>query len=178
MFLTHISIGGSVNSNNEPMDLVTVSILRAFGTALIIGLLSSCATSNSDTAGALKNCPQPRFTEKAPEPTYRLINPLQKLDAVVGAGEELYQKTAGKVSCMKCHGKQGDGFGAMAKMFDPPPRNFRCVKTINGVTDGQLFWIIKHGSPGTSMPAFDHLSEQQIWQLVHYIRELAKEPGS
>jgi len=41
--------------------------------------------------------------------------------------------------------------------------------------DGQLFWIIKKGSPGTSMPAFKNLEEEQIWQLIHYLRNYSKD---
>jgi len=87
----------------------------------------------------------------------------------------LFLKTSGQVPCKTCHGEKGDGRGRMASMFDPPPRNFCCTKTVDGVPDGQLFWIIKNGSPDTSMPAFNKLSDEQIWQLVHYIRKLSKE---
>ncbi|NIP99686.1 MAG: cytochrome C, partial [Nitrospinaceae bacterium] len=41
------------------------------------------------------------------------------------------------------------------------------------IPDGQMFWIIKNGSPGTRMPAFGNLSDEQIWQLVLYIRQFA-----
>ena len=39
--------------------------------------------------------------------------------------------------------------------------------------DGQLFWIIKNGSPRTGMMAFQGLPDEEIWQLIHYIRSLA-----
>ena len=42
------------------------------------------------------------------------------------------------------------------------------------IPDGQLFWIIKNGSPGTGMMAFSGLPDEQVWQLVQYIRSLAK----
>jgi mono/diheme cytochrome c family protein len=38
-----------------------------------------------------------------------------------------------------------------------------------------LFWIIRYGSPGTAMPASGNLTEQQIWQLVTYLRKLAQQ---
>ena len=46
--------------------------------------------------------------------------------------------------------------------------------TINGVPDGQLFWIIRFGSPDTAMPPHPALSDEQLWQLVFYLRQLAK----
>ena len=39
---------------------------------------------------------------------------------------------------------------------------------------GQLFGIIRHGSPGTQMTAYDLLEDNQIWQLVLYIRQFAR----
>jgi hypothetical protein len=43
------------------------------------------------------------------------------------------------------------------------------------ISDGQLFWIIKNGSKGTSMPPYSKLSDRKIWQLIQYIRSLPEE---
>ena len=45
---------------------------------------------------------------------------------------------------------------------------------MNGIPDGQLFWIIRYGSPDTAMPPSNTLSDEQVWQLVNYLRHLAK----
>ncbi len=45
---------------------------------------------------------------------------------------------------------------------------------MRGIPDGQLFWIIKNGSSGTGMMVFSGLPDDQVWQLIHYIRSLAK----
>jgi hypothetical protein len=42
------------------------------------------------------------------------------------------------------------------------------------IPDGQLFWIIKNGSQGTGMMSYAGLPDEQIWQLIQYIRWLAK----
>lgn len=149
--------------------------LRVIVAATVVGLLSACAGSAHDPNSLVGKCPQPRFTEKAPAAIYNQKNPLKNSTSVMAAGEELYMETSAQVPCMQCHGEKGDGRGVMASMFDPPPRNFCCSETIDGVPDGQLFWIIKNGSPETSMPAFKNLSDDQIWQLVHYIRKLSKQ---
>jgi mono/diheme cytochrome c family protein len=40
-------------------------------------------------------------------------------------------------------------------------------------TDGQVYGWIKGGKPATAMPAFgERLNEDQIWQVVTYIRQL------
>jgi len=40
--------------------------------------------------------------------------------------------------------------------------------------DGQLFWIVKNGSPGTGMMSFAALPDDEVWQVIRYIRSLAK----
>lgn len=142
---------------------------------VIVSTVVACTTSYDGAENLIDKCPQPRFTEKAPSDVYSLVNPVRRTAASIESGEDLFMDASGKVTCMDCHGEKGDGDGAMSSMFDPPPRNFSCAKTIDGVPDGQLFWIIKNGSPGTSMPAFDHLSDKDLWQLVHYIRKLSKQ---
>jgi len=116
-------------------------------------------------------CPQPRFTGKAPPELYARVNPLAADRANRRAGRKLYEDVANP-SCAVCHGEDGDGRGQLASQFDPPPRNFACAETVDGIPDGQLHWIIKNGSPGTAMPSFDYLSDAEIWQLVVYLRSL------
>lgn len=62
----------------------------------------------------------------------------------------------------------------MGAALVPQPRNFTCGATMKDIPDGQLFRIVKNGSPGTGMMSFAGLQDDQIWQLVHYIRSLAK----
>lgn len=119
-------------------------------------------------------CPQPRFTGSAPEPIRSTPNPLPASNEVVAEGRELYQGGV-KPACSLCHGEDGDGRGMLSAQFDPRPRNFACRETVIGIPDGQLFWIIENGSPGTAMPDFgDKLTDEQIWQIVHHLRALAE----
>ncbi len=119
-------------------------------------------------------CPQPRFTGKAPDDYYKRTNPLTAANTNVKTAESLFQGQMGSVNCAICHGEKGDGRGVLASQYDPPPRNFSCAQTINGVPDGQLFWIIRFGSPGTAMPPHPALKDEQVWQLVLYLRQLSK----
>lgn len=119
-------------------------------------------------------CPQPRKTQKAPAAFLEMKSPLSATPAHVAAGKKLFQETAKPLACMNCHGTQGDGMGPAAMGLTPPPRNFTCGHTIRDIPDGQLFWIIKNGSPGTGMMPFAGLSDEEIWQLIHYLRSLAR----
>lgn len=137
--------------------------------------LAACMSSGTqNTASA---CPQVRNTEYAPAEIAAEKDPLAHSSSNMHAGKSLYQSTAKPAACAQCHGSDGDGNGPMATMFEPPPRNFACEPTMAGISDGQLYWIIKNGSIGTSMPAFDKLSDKQIWQLVMYIRSFARIPN-
>ena len=119
-------------------------------------------------------CPQPRFTGKAPADYYERKNPLTASSDHLGAGQNRFLGAVGSENCALCHGKKGDGKGVLANQYDPPPRNFACARTVVGVPDGQLFWIIRFGSPDTAMPPHAKLSDEQIWQLVLHLRQLAK----
>ncbi len=119
------------------------------------------------------DCPQPRKTRKAPVSLLSKKNPLKPTAANIKAGEELYQKSAKPLACAQCHGKAGDGSGALGAALTPKPRNFTCAETMQGISDGQMHWIIQNGSTGTGMMAFKNtLKDKQIWQLIHYLRTL------
>jgi hypothetical protein len=58
------------------------------------------------------------------------------------------------------------------RQFDPSARNFAGAATVECIPDGQLLWIIKNGSSGTAIPPFDYLNDEEIWQLVIYLRSM------
>jgi len=126
------------------------------------------------TGGPLGVCPQARVTKKAPADFLKRTNPLPATPAHVQAGKKLFVETAKPLACMNCHGQQGDGAGPIGASLVPPPRNFTCGATMKDITDGQLFWVIKNGSSGTGMMAFPGLSDDEVWQIIHYLRTLAR----
>ncbi len=122
---------------------------------------------------AAAECPQPRSTAKAPDEIFNRANPLETTPDNIEAGRLLYQLNV-QPTCTMCHGRLGDGTGMMGGGLTPPPRNFTCKETMQAVPDGQLFWIIQNGSPGTGMPAFSDLSDEQIWKTILYVREFSQ----
>ncbi len=146
------------------------TLLLGIGMCLV-WLLVSCAATRS--LPPPEQCPQPRFTGVAPEPLLSAVNPLPADDASLASGRLLYEGKQNGQGCAICHGKLGEGNGPLAGQFSTPPRNFACAQTVNSIPDGQLFWIVKNGSPGTAMPEHPRYSDAEIWQLVLYLRELA-----
>ncbi len=94
-------------------------------------------------------------------------------DKQFGRASELYLK-----NCSACHGAEGFGDGRSAHLLWPRPRDFSqgkmlLVSTDNRVpTDEDLFGTISRGMPGSAMPPWAHLAEQDRRDLVGYVRAL------
>ena len=74
-------------------------------------------------------------------------------------------------NCEMCHGPQGHGDGPASGSLDPKPKNLAVLQ--ESAADDYLFWRISEGRPGTAMVAWKGiLTEEQIWQLVSFIRTL------
>lgn len=82
--------------------------------------------------------------------------------------------------CSRCHGIRGTADGATSPYLDPPARRFGEEKfmlssTENGIpTDADLDYVLRHGIPGTAMPAFDYLTDAERKALVAHIRWLTR----
>ena len=119
-------------------------------------------------------CPQIRNTQKAPDEFYNKKNPLSPTLSNIFTGQTLFHFDVKPTPCRVCHGISGNGLGILIRELSPGSRNFTCDHTMKNLPDGQLFWIIRNGSKGTAMPAFKNLEDEQIWQLILYIRSFSK----
>jgi len=89
---------------------------------------------------------------------------------IVAAGKVLYE---GKGRCALCHGISGKGDGPAAHRHPlHPPRDFSNCAFHKKRKDGELFWVMKNGVPGTGTQGLipDVLSEEEGWKVVAYIR--------
>lgn len=107
---------------------------------------------------------EPVVLAPVPEEYAGLANPLGSDGAAQGA--ELFQS-----NCAMCHGAGGLGDGPAGQSLEPPPGNLAQVQA--EAADDYLYWRIHAGKPGTAMlPWKNILTEEQIWQLVSFIRTL------
>ncbi len=93
----------------------------------------------------------------------------------LAAGRALYME-----HCLHCHGTSGDGNGPTAQYLNPLPRDYRdgifkFTSTGEGknATRKDLTRVIKRGIPGTYMPSFMLLKDEEVSQIVEYVRWLA-----
>lgn len=109
---------------------------------------------------------QPRVPADKLAEARALKNPLSATAEVVEKGRVLYE---GKGTCINCHGVSGRGDGPAAASLDPSPRNFHHRGFWMHRSDGEIFWVIKNGSPGTAMIGFGNiLSDDEIWSIMQY----------
>lgn len=100
-------------------------------------------------------------------------NPFSPTPENVEAGKELFH---GKGFCVTCHGMDGKGLGNIPGLRGKLPRNFTDKKWQAVRTDGELFWILKNGSPGTDMAPFIPLvlTEEEAWHVLLYVRSFGQ----
>ena len=112
---------------------------------------------------------------EAPPEFASLTNPFAGDHEAAEVGAEIYE-----VSCASCHGPEGKGDGPASEPLDPKPADLSDAHLMKDMSDGALFWRVSEGGmmePFNSlMPAWkDTLSEDEIWQVITYIREFAED---
>jgi mono/diheme cytochrome c family protein len=106
----------------------------------------------------------------------RRESPLAPRPEQLERGRAIY---AGKGFCAACHGRDGRGLGpdvATARLRGALPRDFTDAAWQRARTDGELFWVLRNGVPGTAMASFVPLvlSEEEAWQVLLYVRRLGR----
>ncbi len=98
-------------------------------------------------------------------------------DAEREAGRALYEQ-----KCAQCHGVIGDGVSPASPFLRPTPRNFRSGMfkfrtTESGElpTDEDIKRSIVRGMPYTGMPAWPSLSDEEVTNLMYYIKTFSED---
>jgi len=107
-----------------------------------------------------------RARDAAPAPKADLSAPF--------AGNKVGNAARGKAfydaNCATCHGATGDGKGPRAYFINPKPRNFLDESARATYNRPALFAAVSMGRPGTEMPAWRKvLDEQQVADVAEYV---------
>lgn len=117
------------------------------------------------------------FTVAIDVPTYPVpplarfaTNPVPDTAETLATAKATYERL-----CLICHGPRGRGDGAAAFTMNPRPLDLKIHVPLHA--DGEHFYWISEGIPGTAMPGWKaQLSDPERWGLVRYLRALAAAP--
>ncbi len=105
---------------------------------------------------------------QAPEDAKNVKNPVKASPEGLITAERMYE-----INCASCHGEAATGKGEAANMLSRNPANLKDTQVMRKITDGELFWKITMGR--APMPSYGKkLSETERWELVNYLRQLAR----
>lgn len=84
-------------------------------------------------------------------------------------------------NCATCHGAGGAGDGPAAAALVPKPARHDDGVYMNALTNEHLFKVVKEGGPAVGKSALmapwgGMLTDAQIWDVVAFVRTLAKPP--
>ncbi len=136
---------------------------------LLVVLWTGAATVLGADSAVLK----PRVPPGQIEEAKAWRNPFPVTPERLEKGKQLFH---GKGFCVTCHGRDGKGLGEIPGLRGRLPRNFTDQAWQATRTDGELFWILKNGSPGTDMASFIPLvlTEEEAWHVLLYVRAFGR----
>jgi mono/diheme cytochrome c family protein len=134
-----------------------------------LAVLMTVAASHAEERDPLKSRVPPDKLQMVKQEK----NPFAATAENISKGKAVFE---GKGSCFTCHGMAGNGNGPAAVGLDPSPRNFTSAAFQIAKTDGELMYVLKHGSPGTAMMPLvgSAITEEEGWLVLLYVRSLGK----
>lgn len=152
--------------------LAALLIFAVLGAAGVFVFLKTTGLSARATPGEIETSLARRLRGWAVPSDYRdLANPVLPNEESIRAGMSHFAD-----HCAVCHANDGSGNVEMGKGMFPPSPDMRTDAT-QGLTDGELFYIIEHGVRFTGMPAWSTGTvdgEKDSWHLVNFIRRLPR----
>ena len=137
------------------------------GTFWVCCLLVQSLRASSEAAD--RKVLKPRVPQDQIAQARSWSNPFLSTPENIEKGKNIFH---GKAFCVTCHGRDGKGLGKIPGLVGKLPRNFTDKAWQEARTDGELFWILKNGSPGTDMASFIPLvlTEDEAWHVLLYLR--------
>lgn len=137
-------------------------------TILTIPLLFTLAGCKAHVPGSLETALAQQIKRKLTVGGKADANPLSATEDNIRAGRENFSHY-----CIVCHGLDGQNTGVpFAERMSPPVPPLTSL-AVQSYSDGQLKWVIDNGIFPSGMPASKGiLNDDEIWQIVTYIRHL------
>ena len=97
-------------------------------------------------------------------------NPVKATPESIAHAKKLYS-----MDCEMCHAANGNGKSQLAKDLNLALQDWSDSKSLAGKTDGELFQVIRKGSDKMPPEAAGRAKDDDVWNLIHYIRSFSKE---
>jgi len=124
---------------------------------MVVGLVVITSLALATRKPKREDGPAARLS-KAPRAAQSLQNPFAGQAAARAAGRKLYEQ-----HCAQCHGADARGLDHAADLHSP---------AVQGAPPGVLFWALRNGRIRKGMPSWSRLPDEQLWQLVTYLKTL------
>ena len=103
-----------------------------------------------------------------PAEAARMVNPVKPTPESQAHVKKMYG-----YDCAMCHGENGNGKGDLVGDMKLTLKDYTDPAALKDLTDGQIFYIIKNGK-GQMPGEGDRAKPDDIWNMVIYVRSLAK----
>ena len=110
----------------------------------------------------------PTPESKIPPEDAAKVNPVKPTAESLAKGKKMYG-----YDCAMCHGKDGDGKGDMASDYKNVT-DFTNPDALKNRTDGELFYVTRNGKGENMPPEGDRAKNEDIWNMVNYVRSFKK----
>jgi mono/diheme cytochrome c family protein len=110
------------------------------------------------SAGSLLAIASGDWLNEVPAREQQKTNPFHDQPQAIQAGRLLFED-----HCAQCHGDNAQG-----KNKRPSLRSLR----LQSAAEGSLHWFLVNGNVRRGMPSWSKLPDQQLWQLVSYLKSL------
>jgi mono/diheme cytochrome c family protein len=144
--------------------LGTGVLLTGMAAGLLIGTLQARRVMSQEPDAVEKPIPAEDVAKK---------NPVKPTPEGLAAAKKLFG-----YHCAMCHGMQGDGKGDLATDMKLQLRDWRDPSALAKTTDGEMFYIITNGRGKMTAGEGDRTTDEVRWNLVNYVRLLAKKEGA
>jgi mono/diheme cytochrome c family protein len=138
---------------------------------LLLATFGVFAAQQNPTQEKPKETP-PAAEAPKPAPQPERKNPIKPTPEGLAAAKKIFG-----YDCSMCHGDNGDGKGDLADSMKLTMKDLRDPATLAGMSDGELFDLIQKGKD-KMVGEGDRVPAERIWNLVNYVKSLARKNGA
>lgn len=146
-------------------------VLACFGAVFLAGVSLGFAKQEKSQEKPKDN--PPPATEAVAKPvSMEKKNPVAPTPEGLASAKKMYG-----YDCAMCHGASGDGKGDLVESMSLTMKDWREPASLNGISDTEIYEIITKGK-GKMTGEGDRLPANQVWNMVNYVRSLAKKESA